>query len=93
MPTTTVEAALSTTELLEAILLFSDQMTLLTQRMRKRWLGVITASRKLQQAMSFYPVIHPAKPLVAYARAPEENADKPSISNLRKIKESLIWFW
>lgn len=91
IPTTAAEAALSTTELLEEILLFCDQTTLLVaaQRVSKQWLGVINASRRLQQAMFFYPIAPPAKPSVAYPSSPEENADKSTSSHTSKVMASL----
>ncbi|QKX54507.1 uncharacterized protein TRUGW13939_01594 [Talaromyces rugulosus] len=91
MPTAAVEAALSTAELLEAVLLFCDQTTLLVaaQRVSKQWFGVINASRRLQQAMFFYPIVPPAKPSVAYPRSPEEELDKSTNAHARKVVASL----
>ncbi|PLB53484.1 hypothetical protein P170DRAFT_435112 [Aspergillus steynii IBT 23096] len=68
MPSTAAETALSTPELLEAILLELDMATLLVsaQRVDRYWFGLISASIRLQQALYFKPVPSYSKPPSAY---------------------------
>jgi hypothetical protein len=69
MATNAANAVFSIPELLEAVLLHVDQTTLLVtaQRVSKHWLGVITASTRLQQALFFKPIAPPVKPALAYS--------------------------